>query len=542
MLFVIAQLPSVLFMFQQNIQSVLEISGILRLFALWLGISGLTCLAFSALLTFRHPLAERLTFGLDNLYRLHHFAGIWAVVFILGHVFFLVLSNYIVSKEAALYLLRPWNHPRELILGWLSLFLLSVVSIAASKLDRGHRLWRYLHFLSVPAYIFAFYHFYSYTTALGGLRIALSTLLALGFIVSLMRAFKYIFAYRYLVEGVKHLDHRHTVISLTPVGKRLRHRPGQYVFAAFHTAQGYQACNEFHPFTITSLPKNRELELIVKAKGDCTCRLQKVVSGIHAHLEGPFGGLEPGAGSQIWIGGGIGVGPLIPLLETKTNDNCPIDLYYVARNEDEHVLLPRLYDAATNRKHIAIYPVSIEGDATELMSIIEEKTPDFAKRSFLLSGPPQMILDLQRLLTSLGISPKKIKHESCGLFVASCIFLLAWACFCPGSIALAQETEVVFDSIEVAIHNSDKSCWLVIDNKVYDVTPYIPKHPASPKTILDYCGKEATVAFHTKDNGRPHSQKAVKSLSRYLIGRLKALESGSSLYPRHARFSTVGNE
>ena len=37
-----------------------------------------------------------------------------------------------------------------------------------------------------------------------------------------------------------------------------------------------------------------------------------------------------------------------------------------------------------------------------------------------------------------------------------------------------------------------KSAWLIIDNKVYDVTSVLPWHPGGAKAILTYAGK-ATV-------------------------------------------------
>ncbi|KAL5482343.1 hypothetical protein ACEPAI_8937 [Sanghuangporus weigelae] len=48
---------------------------------------------------------------------------------------------------------------------------------------------------------------------------------------------------------------------------------------------------------------------------------------------------------------------------------------------------------------------------------------------------------------------------------------------------------------EVAKHNSAKSCWVIIKNKVYDVTDFLPEHPGGAKIILKYAGKDATEAY-----------------------------------------------
>ncbi|TDL23321.1 hypothetical protein BD410DRAFT_839202 [Rickenella mellea] len=48
---------------------------------------------------------------------------------------------------------------------------------------------------------------------------------------------------------------------------------------------------------------------------------------------------------------------------------------------------------------------------------------------------------------------------------------------------------------QVAEHNSKKSCWVIIKNKVYDVTEFLPEHPGGSKIILKYAGKDATSAY-----------------------------------------------
>lgn len=30
---------------------------------------------------------------------------------------------------------------------------------------------------------------------------------------------------------------------------------------------------------------------------------------------------------------------------------------------------------------------------------------------------------------------------------------------------------------QVAAHNNDKDCWIIVDNKVFDVTKFLSEHP-----------------------------------------------------------------
>lgn len=50
----------------------------------------------------------------------------------------------------------------------------------------------------------------------------------------------------------------------------------------------------------------------------------------------------------------------------------------------------------------------------------------------------------------------------------------------------------MLDYAEVAKHNNDKSCWVIVHGQAYDVTDFLPDHPGGSKIILKYAGKDAT--------------------------------------------------
>jgi len=41
---------------------------------------------------------------------------------------------------------------------------------------------------------------------------------------------------------------------------------------------------------------------------------------------------------------------------------------------------------------------------------------------------------------------------------------------------------------ELSSHNTANDCWVVFENKVYDITNFLPKHPGGIHTISPYCG------------------------------------------------------
>ncbi|KAL2823629.1 FMN-dependent dehydrogenase-domain-containing protein [Aspergillus cavernicola] len=48
---------------------------------------------------------------------------------------------------------------------------------------------------------------------------------------------------------------------------------------------------------------------------------------------------------------------------------------------------------------------------------------------------------------------------------------------------------------EIAQHNSEQSCWVIIHGKVYDVTEFLPHHPGGAAVVLEYGGKDATEEY-----------------------------------------------
>lgn len=49
---------------------------------------------------------------------------------------------------------------------------------------------------------------------------------------------------------------------------------------------------------------------------------------------------------------------------------------------------------------------------------------------------------------------------------------------------------------EVMTHNTERSCWLILANKVYDVSDYIHEHPGGYDILLNASGEKA--AFSCK--------------------------------------------
>ncbi len=74
---------------------------------------------------------------------------------------------------------------------------------------------------------------------------------------------------------------------------------------------------------------------------------------------------------------------------------------------------------------------------------------------------------------------------------------------------------------DVATHNNANNCWLIISDKVYDVTQYILYHPGGQSLIINSCGADATMLFTSNmGSGYNHSGGANNLLSNYYIDNL----------------------
>ncbi|CAH1778708.1 unnamed protein product [Owenia fusiformis] len=74
----------------------------------------------------------------------------------------------------------------------------------------------------------------------------------------------------------------------------------------------------------------------------------------------------------------------------------------------------------------------------------------------------------------------------------------------------------LFTLNEVADHWEYNDCWIVLRDRVYDITPFLKEHPGGEDVILENAGRDVTVAFYDKG----HSKDAVEMLGQYCIGML----------------------
>ncbi|XP_029495031.1 cytochrome b5-like [Oncorhynchus nerka] len=69
---------------------------------------------------------------------------------------------------------------------------------------------------------------------------------------------------------------------------------------------------------------------------------------------------------------------------------------------------------------------------------------------------------------------------------------------------------------EINAHNMSKDTWLIIHDKVYNITSFLAEHPGGEEVLVEQAGADATESF--EDVG--HSTDARELLIQYYIGEL----------------------
>lgn len=85
---------------------------------------------------------------------------------------------------------------------------------------------------------------------------------------------------------------------------------------------------------------------------------------------------------------------------------------------------------------------------------------------------------------------------------------------------ISQKTKE-FTRKEVIQHNHEQSCWVIIENEVFDLTSFIQRHPGGKDIILSRAGEDASSFFMMKHGD---NKQVKKQLANYRLGQLVAHE------------------
>lgn len=398
------------------------VQGWLRALGILTGAAGATLWVMSLLLMLRFPVLDRYFGGLEAQYFAHHITGTGSYLLLLAHPLLLAAAAWWASAAAAAQMAAPWMHPWGVVAGWLALLGLMAMIVATFFSGLPYAQWRRLHAASGVAYGFALLHVVALLPAAGAGRSAalwLIVLMAGGLVVLGVR---YLLdrgalgAHRFRVERVDRASPTTVQLSLAPLPGQvpLSYAPGQFVFVAFDSAPGYAGCHEYHPFTISSAPGSGKFNVLVKALGDCTARMQQLAPGTCARVQGPYGGLFRDADfsrPQLWLGGGIGITPFLAMATALPANAAGVDLYYLTRDASEAFGLEALRATAARQPRFRVFAFVANEDPQTVHAAIAASSAPLASREVYVCGPPGMMQAALQWLKQAGVPDAQIHAE-----------------------------------------------------------------------------------------------------------------------------------
>ncbi len=408
------------------------------------GLIGLVMYALNLVYATRLRFLEYWFGGLNRVYIAHHLLGGLALIMLSFHPLFLAL-RYVGTniKQAALQLIPNGLFPLSALFDTTSQYHQVVLQQWATMLGSiafwgmvglllvtffiklPYRLWLFTHkFLGLAFFIGGLHVLFinSDTSTNPALKWYILSLTAIGIIAFVYKTLVgniFIRRYKYIIEDVKTVAGNVTQVRMKPPSHMLSFTAGQFIFVRFHQP-GSPVSREWHPFTISSSPKDELLEISVKSLGDYTKTLAALSPGTVAEVEGAYGRFgyrNFSSRDQIWIAGGIGITPFLSMIKDLPAQGHKVDLYYAVKTESELIDWDKLGQHAGARfKEVRVIPFIGDKQQGHLdMSFIEQTSGALKGKDFFICGPPPMMQGLRKQLHDRGIPGTSIHTEEFGM-------------------------------------------------------------------------------------------------------------------------------
>jgi predicted ferric reductase len=401
----------------------------------------LAALIAVAVLSMQFVLSARLRwierpFGLDRIMLFHRCMAIFAVALLLMHPLLLAADPNGNAGWKLLYAFSFSGDGWKIMIGKASLIILLttvVVSLFRLSLKVEYQWWLKMHNLFALCIISGgFIHSFLVGPHINGNALMVTLWIAYA-LVALGALFynRFILAATLTARAYRVTDVKQetgSVWTLTMAapgnGPAYDYLPGQFHFLTLYRAS--EARHEQHPFTISSSPADRaSISSSIKASGDYTATIHKIVIGDRAALLGPFGRfsylLYPSEKNIVFIAGGIGITPFISMVRymRDTGDMCDVLLLYGNRREKDIAFRKELEDIAAKgvpRLRMVHVLSQADGNWTGEQGhitgeLIRRECKRLEGRVFYLCGPPVMMTGLVKDLKKAGVKRGNIRYE-----------------------------------------------------------------------------------------------------------------------------------
>jgi len=373
------------------------------------------------LLTFQYVLSSKIRWiekgiGLDRLLAIHKGCGVFIVLILTAHPLLLLLSERLQGYATPLGFLK--------ILGLITLLVVWITAGAALLCGWTripYDVWKGVHRAGYVLLPLAFFHsFFIGSTLQRNPMRAYWVILALIYLAVLADKIRRYYAVRkrpFTVGTVT--QETHDTWGLHFEGEHRDYAPGQFMILKLNRKG---KVSEPHPFTIVSSPARKGLSICAKAVGDFTATLEKTQPSDLAYIDMPFGVfsfLQHDAERLVFIAGGIGITPFMSMLRYIRDRKLQkeVILLWANKTEKDIAFRAELESMASEMPslkvvHILSRQENWPGEKGRINAdTLKRHVGDFEKGEFFVCGPPPMMSDVQKILSDLGVSKKRIHME-----------------------------------------------------------------------------------------------------------------------------------
>lgn len=375
------------------------------LFSQFMGIQALICMSIAQIIATRASFVEWIFGGLDRSYILHKWLGISSLTFLLIHD----------TVDAEMSGLGRQGLVEEFAetLGELSLYGLIILVVITIATFIPYHLWKWTHRIMGGFFAAGALHYLLILKPFKNgdpLGVYVSAVCLLGLLAFSWRLLPANLrpSRTYKVASIEKTGNA-TSVSLTPNGRPLRHRAGQFAFVSF-------AGQEPHPFTISSAPReDGRIRMSVAELGDYTQGLdRKITVGMNARIEGPFGHFEryKPTRPQLWIAAGIGITPFLAWAQECADSDAPVNLVFCVKSKAEAAHLDEL-EVLTKVKadlNLTVHVSSEQGRATA-ETILRQTGLEPSGLVVSFCGPRGMRESLKAEFAAMGVRGRNFRFE-----------------------------------------------------------------------------------------------------------------------------------
>ena len=389
------------------------------------GLLGMALLSINFILAARFKFLDKLFNGLNRVYIKHHIIGALAFCFLLFHPIFLVIQYLFISLKASfnfIFYFQDW--PTSF--GKIALLIMVVLLVITFYLNFKYQNWKNTHQYFGLVLFFGGLHMLFVPSNISNNAVLKYYMLGLAVLGAYAYLYRTIFGvykkteYKYKLDEVKKINDSVVELKLTPLFKKIKFLPGQFVFLRFETGG---LLSESHPFSVTSYSDGDNLSLGIKTLGDYTSMIYLLKPGVTCLIEGPFGAFSYAKAEskrQIWIAGGIGITPFLSMarqINTGHGDanNYNIDLYYSVKNASETAFAQELEEISRRNNNFKFFEHVTEKDGFISAELVTKKSDNIAGAEIFLCGPAGFMKSLRSQFIKFGFSNSKIHSEEFSL-------------------------------------------------------------------------------------------------------------------------------